>query len=63
MEKENDTQKFAQRLQKSEKTALELLAQQRIRDVRNDDVAQKLKSMTPAIDPSKSDEIRGCELT
>ena len=49
MEKESDTQKFAQRLQKSEKTALELLAQQRVHDVRSDDVAQKLKSMLPQI--------------
>ena len=54
MEKENDMQKFAQRLQKSEKAALESLAQQRIHDVRNDDVAQKLKSALPQINPSMS---------
>ena len=34
--------------------ALDLLAQQYIHDTRNEDVAQKLKSVTPAINPSKS---------
>ena len=33
---------------------LDLLVQQYIHDIRNDDVAQKLKNMIPAIDPSKS---------
>ena len=52
MEKENDIQKFAQYLQKNEKTVLELLVQQYIHDVPNDDVAQKLKNMLPQINPS-----------
>ena len=54
MERESDAKQFAQLLQKNEKMALDLLAQQRIRDTRSDDVAQKLKNATPAIDPSKS---------
>ena len=37
MEKEQELKRFAQRLEKSEKAALELLAQQRIHGVRDDD--------------------------
>ena len=46
VEKEQELKRFAQRLEKSEKSVLELLAQQYIHDVRNDDITQKLKNMT-----------------
>ena len=52
MEREHDVQRFAQFLEKNEKTVLDLLVQQYIHDVRNDDVAQKLKNMMPSINPS-----------
>ena len=39
MEKESDMKRFAQLLERNEKTALDLLAQQRIHDVRSDDIS------------------------
>ena len=46
VEKEREAKRLAQLLEKNEKLALESLAQQRVHDARNDDVAQTLKSMT-----------------
>ena len=54
MEKEQELKRFAQRLEKSEKAVLELLAQRCNHDVRSDDVTQKLKNATPTINPSQS---------
>ena len=45
MEKENDMKRFAQFLERNEKTVLDLLVQQYIHDVRNDDITQKFKNM------------------
>ena len=45
MEKESDMKRFAQFLERNEKTVLDLLVQQYIHDVRNDDITQKFKNM------------------